>query len=135
MLRYGDWLMTKIRMSALLGCSHCGMWSGWVSKRYDPNTQNPPKSINTICSVCSGRLRHKIGMRDKDRQYTHCYTTGRGAHNRSTSVFKFVRWYEPSTCKSEAARINRKIQENRRKGHERKRFKKRPDGWTKASEY
>lgn len=102
-------MTNKIRVCALLGCNHCGFWSGWVSKRFDPDLETAPETINTTCSVCGGRLRHKRGRRDPERTYTHIYTKGRGAHNRSESVFKYRQWYEPSTCKSEAARINRDL--------------------------
>ena len=126
--------MTKIRVSAILGCRHCGMFTGWVSKRFDPLISNGPRSINTICSVCHGRLRHKIGMRDKDRQYTHCYTAGRGAHNRSISVTKYIPWNNPSTCKSEASRKNRQLLQNREKRHKKFDTRDRRFEFTKASE-
>lgn len=110
----GSCSMVKVRVSALLGCNHCGLWSGWVSKWFDPSQgEESPKTINTICSCCHGRLRHKRSLRDPERQYTHIYTSGRGAHNRSTSVFKYRPWPNPSTCKSEAARINQQLLINR----------------------
>jgi len=110
--------MVKSRVSALLGCAHCGLWSGWVSKWFDPEKgQESPRTINTICSCCHGRLRHKRSLRDPERQYTHVYTSGRGAHNRSTSVFKYRPWNDPSTCKSEASRINTQILHNRARKH------------------
>ena len=51
----------------------------------------------------------KLGKRDPSRGYSDCYHPGRGAHNRTKSIFKIREWDNPSTCKSEAARINRKL--------------------------
>jgi len=91
------------RYSLLLGCSACGMWSGWVSNRYDPR-KGPPREVDTICSSCASRLRFTRGLNSQ-------LNLGSGAHRRTRSVFEFRFWSDPSTAKSEAARINKKIKQ------------------------
>jgi hypothetical protein len=93
----------RVRMKyrrALIMCAKCKRWSGWISR-----TKGGVKRIDTRCSCCGSRLRHTEHP-DKDRQFINCYRPGRGAHNRSQSVFKFIPCTSNIDVKREAARRN-----------------------------
>jgi hypothetical protein len=106
-LLQGEKKMKLKRYCLLLGCSACGMWSGWVSNRYDP-FKGPPREVNTVCSSCSSRLRFTRSLNSQ-------LGIGSGAHRRTQSVFQFQFWSDPSTVKSEAARINKKLKKTNQK--------------------
>ena len=93
----------KIRQCLLLGCNHCGYWTGWVSHRMDAS-RPPMEKVDTICSVCHRRVRFTRGS------YTmQGYPLGSGKHNRVKSIFAWRPWLNPETVKSEAAKMNRKL--------------------------
>ena len=96
------------RRALLLQCGHCGFWSGHVSRRFNPK-KHPfgPRDIDTICSICSKRLRRKLRTREK-----------RGGHNKSQSVIRVIPWGTVSTAKSRAAKMNRRIQRKKRENPE-----------------
>ena len=91
------------RFAYLVQCQKCGMWSGYVSKK----RMRHPDRINTICSACHCRLRHTFGTRVGNSRPS--YRPKRGGHNKSTSVLQIRRFANPSKCKSEASKINRKL--------------------------
>jgi hypothetical protein len=92
------------RRALLVQCGHCGFWNGVVTKRFNPKkTPFGPKTIDTICSICSKRLRRKLRTREK-----------RGAHNRGQSIIRVMPWENVSTAKSRAAKMNRRIQRKKR---------------------
>lgn len=96
------------RRALILQCGHCGFWSGHVTKRFNPHKKPfGPRSIDTICSVCSKRLRRKLRTREK-----------RGGHNKSQSVIRVISWSNVSTAKSKAAKMNRSIQRKKRENPE-----------------
>jgi len=85
---------------ALIMCRRCGKWSGWISR-----TKGGIKAIDTTCSCCGRRLRHTEHP-DRARQMISCYRPGRGAHNRNTSVSRFIPCTSDFDVKREAARRN-----------------------------
>lgn len=85
--------MTKI--SCALHCKRCGWWSGYDS------TKEGVKHIDTICCVCSARLRHSPRSRNPAH---HPY--GRGGHNKSRSVIA-VEKTKQGRGKIRASELNR----------------------------
>ena len=99
---------------ALIQCRKCGKWSGWISR-----TKGGVKAIDTTCSCCGRRLRH-TERRDEGRQYINCYRPGRGAHNRTISVARFIPCSSDVDVKREAASRNSRGQINKAHLHNRK---------------
>lgn len=93
--------MKRIK-AALLKCAKCGWWTGFKSSK------GGVIQIDTICGVCSRRLRH-TERRDRNRQYINCYRRGRGAHNRTQSVSRCI-LSSPSSVKKDASRLNKSRQ-------------------------
>lgn len=88
---------------ALIQCCRCGKWSGWISR-----TKGGVKAIDTRCSPCGARLRH-TERPDEGRQFNNCYRPGRGAHNRTTSVARFIPCTSDVDVKREAASRNTNV--------------------------
>jgi len=103
-VRLGEDEMSDRRSSLLLGCNACGYWTGWVSKTIKKAYRQTPRTIDTICSVCHSRIRFTRGSMSKKGT-----PIGSGGHQYRKSVFAWKTWNDPSTCKSEAARINRHL--------------------------
>ena len=103
---HGNGVQMKYRR-ALIMCAKCKRWSGWISR-----TKGGVKRIDTRCSCCGSRLRHTEHP-DRARQYVNCYRPGRGAHNRSQSVLKFIPCTSDFDVKREAGRRNARGQFNK----------------------
>jgi hypothetical protein len=99
---------------ALIKCQRCGKWSGWISR-----TKGGVKRIDTTCSCCGARLRH-TERRDSTRSYVNCYRPGRGAHNRTISVSRFIPVGSNVDVKQLAAYKNKKGQMDRAKHYGKK---------------
>jgi len=99
-----DGMTDDNRYCLLIGCNHCGFWFGWVSSRKKGRPLPPNRVIDTICSVCYSRVRFTRGSLTMKGT-----PIGSGAHHKSKSVFSWKPWNNPSTCKSQAAKINRKL--------------------------
>jgi len=94
-------------MEFVFGCNSCGKFTGYI-----PRKTPPPKTINTVCSVCGARLR--ISPSSYRVSSTRMMPKGKGAHHRSKSVWKIISWNRERSghsAKMEAAKLNRELAE------------------------
>lgn len=89
----------------VFGCEKCGKFTGYI-----PRKTPPPKTINTVCSVCGARLR--ISPDSYRFNSSRIFAKGKGAHHRSRSVWKIIPWNRETaghSAKMEAAKMNREL--------------------------
>jgi hypothetical protein len=101
----------------ILGCCACSNFTGYI-----PRKTPPPKTINTTCGVCGARLR--FSPDSYVNGFKKSQPKGRGAHNRSQSVWMVKSWDRETkehSAKKEASLMNRekrKIKTPRENGFE-----------------